>query len=74
MFITSDGDRVIPVPVFLFNLKIKEKWKIKKNKNIGLAILYLIMECNNETLDLYIWGVTHYGTGWDYVLTNINLD
>lgn len=24
-----------------------------------------------ETLDLYIWGVTHYGTSWDYVLTNI---
>ena len=25
----------------------------------------------NDTLDLYLWGVTHYGTAWDYVLTNI---
>lgn len=25
----------------------------------------------NETLDLYVWGVTHYGTSWDYVLTDI---
>ena len=25
----------------------------------------------NETLDLYVWGVTHWGTSWDYVLTNI---
>lgn len=25
----------------------------------------------NETLDLYLWGVTHWGTSWDYVLTNI---
>ena len=25
----------------------------------------------NETLGLYVWGVTHYGTSWDYVLTNI---
>lgn len=25
----------------------------------------------NEYLDLYLWGVTHYGTSWDYVLTNI---
>lgn len=25
----------------------------------------------NATLDLYLWGVTHYGTSWDYVLTNI---
>lgn len=27
----------------------------------------------NEKLDLYIWGVTHYGTSWDYVLTDIKL-
>ena len=27
----------------------------------------------NETLDLYVWGVTHYGTSWDYVLTDIKL-
>ena len=25
-------------------------------------------------LDVYIWGVTHYGTGWDYVLTDIKID
>ena len=22
-------------------------------------------------LDIYVWGVTHYGTAWSYVLTNI---
>lgn len=27
----------------------------------------------NEKLDLYVWGVTHYGTSWDYVLTDIKL-
>lgn len=21
--------------------------------------------------DMYLWGVTHFGTGWDYVLTDI---
>ena len=26
------------------------------------------------TLDVYVWGVTHYGTSWDYVLTDIKLD
>ena len=25
----------------------------------------------NDTLNMYIWGVTHYGTSWDYVLTDI---
>lgn len=28
----------------------------------------------NEELDMYIWGVTHWGTSWDYVLTNIKLN
>ena len=28
----------------------------------------------NETLDMYLWGVTHYGTNWNYVLTNIAID
>ena len=39
-----------------------------------------ILEENNEIvfyceeLDLYIWGVTHWGTSWDYVLTDIVLN
>lgn len=28
----------------------------------------------NEELDLYVWGVTHYGTSWDYVSTNIKIE
>ena len=28
----------------------------------------------NETLDMYLWGVTHYGTSWGYVLTSIKID
>lgn len=27
----------------------------------------------NEQLDIYIWSVTHFGTSWDYVLTDIEL-
>lgn len=25
----------------------------------------------HDELDIYLWGVTHCGTGWDYVLTDI---
>ena len=28
----------------------------------------------NERLNIYIWGVSHFGTSWDYVLTNIRLE
>lgn len=28
----------------------------------------------NEKLDMYVWGVTHCGTSWDYVLTDIKLE
>lgn len=27
----------------------------------------------HEELDMYVWGITHFGTGWDYVLTDIEL-
>lgn len=27
-----------------------------------------------EELDIYLWGITHFGTSWDYVLTNIELE
>lgn len=28
----------------------------------------------NEELNMYVWGVTHLGTRWDYVLTDIKLN
>lgn len=28
----------------------------------------------NEELDMYLWGVTHFGTSWSYVLTSIKLN
>lgn len=27
----------------------------------------------NEELNIYVWGVTHYGTSWDYVLTDVEI-
>lgn len=39
----------------------------------------ILEECDeivyyNEELDMYVWGVTHWGTSWDYVLTDIKLN
>lgn len=40
----------------------------------------LIQEYTNDPLfyidflDCYIWGITHFGTGWDYVLTDVKLE
>ena len=40
----------------------------------------LIQEYTNDPLyyldviDCYIWGVTHWGTSWDYVLTDVKLE
>ena len=28
----------------------------------------------NELLDMHVWGVTHWGTSWDYVLTDIRIE
>lgn len=50
------------------------QWFIVDNN--GASIL---KDCNeivyyNEELDMYLWGVTHWGTSWDYVLTNIKIE
>lgn len=40
----------------------------------------ILEECTDETiwyneeLDMYVWGVSHFGTSWSYVLTNIKID
>ena len=50
-----------------FNSYTYEHILQKYAKQLGEEfILYYI-----EELDLYILGVTHFGTGWDYVLTDI---
>lgn len=28
----------------------------------------------NEKLNMYIWAITHFGTSWDYVLTDIKIE
>lgn len=38
-----------------------------KNNDDSIIVLY------SNILDCYVLAVTHYGTGWDYVLTNIKL-
>lgn len=27
----------------------------------------------HDDLDMYLWGITHFGTSWDYVLTDLKL-
>lgn len=28
----------------------------------------------NDQLDMYVWCITHWGTSWDYVLTDIKIE
>lgn len=28
----------------------------------------------DHELDVYVWGITHWGTSWDYVMTDIKLE
>ena len=41
----------------------------------GAEILKKINEIvyYHDELDMYLWGVTHWGTSWDYVLTDIKI-
>ena len=57
-----ENDTDIP-EVFQWYIVDEEGARICKEFN---EILYY-----NEELDLYLWGVDHFGTSWSYVLTNI---
>ena len=47
---------------------IVDDWGARLLQDINQIVYY------NETLDMYLWGVTHYGTSWSYVLTSIAID
>ena len=44
------------------------------------SLARILQELTNEIvyyvplLDVYVWGITHYGTSWAYVLTDIKID
>ena len=43
---------------------------------MGATILYELTDeivFYNEKLDLYVWAIDHFGTSWDYVLTDVKL-
>lgn len=43
---------------------------------LGATILYDLTDepiYYNEEFDLYVWGITHFGTGWDHVLTDVKI-
>ena len=53
----------------VFQWYIVPKWAVDEIlKDAGEIVYYC------EELDIYLWGVTHWGTSWDYVLTNIPLN
>lgn len=57
----NDGQEV-------FQWFIVDDWGARLLQEINEIVYY------NEKLDMYLWGVTHYGTSWDYVLTSIKID
>lgn len=52
----------------VFQWFIVNDWGARLLQDINEIVYY------NEKLDMYLWGVTHYGTSWNYVLTSIKID
>lgn len=52
----------------VFQWYIVDDWGGRLLTEINEIVYY------NETLNMYLWGVTHCGTSWDYVLTSIAID
>lgn len=52
----------------VFQWFIVDDWGARLLQEINEIVYY------NEKLDMYLWGVTHFGTSWNYVLTSIKID
>lgn len=52
----------------VFQWFIVDEWGARLLQDINEIVYY------NDTLDMYLWAVTHYGTSWNYVLTSIKID
>lgn len=62
----TEQDR-INYEIDVFQWYIVSDWGAEVLQRVGEIVYY------NETLDMYLWGVTHFGTSWDYVLTDIKI-
>lgn len=60
----SDSDEIVEV----FQYYIIDQWGAEVLESWTDEIVYYLPE-----LDMYVWGVTHFGTSWDYVLTDIKI-
>ena len=49
----------------IFQYYIVEYQGAEMLKELGEIVFY------NEELNMFVWGVTHFGTSWDYVLTDV---
>lgn len=80
------GDCVLNNDIFMY--AGYENWDLINGLEEGEIYQYYIISDNgaeflenytdelvfyNEKLDMYLWGITHFGTSWDYVLTDILL-
>lgn len=56
-------------PREIFQYYIISDYSAEILKDWTNEIIYYI-----PVLDIYVWGVTHFGTSWDYVLTDIKIE
>lgn len=52
----------------VFQWFIVDDWGARLLQDINEIVYY------NDTLGMYVWGVTYFGTSRNYVLTNIKID
>ena len=64
----ENWDNIEESYIDIFQYYIIDDWGVEFLENYTEEIVYY-----NEVLDIYLWGITHWGTSWDYVLTDIEI-
>ena len=79
---TEDDNEIDELKERIDELEDQQTWRaeIFQYYIISDAGAEILKQWTNEivyyipVLDIYIWGVTHCGTSWDYVLTDIKIE
>ena len=84
-YINDDGDKLIPSEYEELEPEQQEEYSEQYEDIYQYYIISsygaeILERYTNEIiwyipiLDIYVWGVTHFGTSWDYVLTDIKIE
>ena len=70
----DDDDEYDSYDAYLDVLENTYQWYMVSHRDASLLNDFNQVVIYNDDLNVYLWCIGHYGTSWDYVLTDIKIE